>query len=530
MSTSQSNILTVEGLNLQVTNRQGKTLLLNNIHLTIPERSIVGLAGSSGCGKSLTAFAIMQMLRKKREFSISGDVYFGKDMLNLAVADDATMTKLRGGKLSLIMQEAASALNPVRKCGHQLEEIIEIHNRLSHQQIRERAYALLEKVKLTDIERIYNAYPHEISGGQAQRLMIAMGIANNPDLIIADEPTTGLDSALKFEILDLFKELQQGAGCALLLISHEMDIIRMYAEQCYIMSEGCIVEAGSTEKIFHNPGHEFTKRLIHAQQQLDQGIKKADSKDSNRHILEVSGLTVSYTLRSRAFFKPRKQITAIKDITFALSEGCNLGIIGPSGSGKSTLAKCLTGLLEEYSGEVSFPFLNSRDFSTNKRKSLAKYRQLIFQDPYSALHPSMKILEAVKEPIMVHKSAASEHEAQAIACNLLQKVNIRESLFDAYPSQLSGGERQRVCIARALTLQPRILILDEAVSKLDGINTVEILDLLLGLQQDYTTHYIVISHDMRIVRYMCDKVMALQHGEMVFLGDTQTYFEKSAAL
>lgn len=511
-------LLSVNSLNLSVESSSGMRQILKDINFDIPYGGMIGLAGSSGSGKSLTALSILQLLRGKHGFDSSGSFTFGKESVQLEKLSEQALQKIRGGRISIVFQDASSALNPVKKCGHQLEEMLRIHQNWTKDRIRQKSFELLDKVKLEDPTRIFNAYPHEISGGQAQRLMIAMGIANDPDLLIADEPTTGLDPHLRFALMDLIRDLQQQSDNAVLFISHDMELIRQYTDITMVMNAGQIIEKNATELLFKAPEEEYTQKLIDAHIRLKSRLRKYTGDTSSEVMLTADHLNIWYPVRKSVFNLKKEYIKAVSDVSFEIKKGHNLGIIGPSGSGKSTIAKCMTDIIKPVSGDVRYPRFNVEQGHKDYRKALACHRQIIFQDPYTALHPLMKVIDAVAEPMIVHKIQPDKKSAKESAAMLLSKMGIGEHLFSALPASLSGGERQRVCIARVLSLKPDLLILDEAVSKLDGIHCIEILDLLLQLQHDLGMSYIVITHDMRIIRYMCDEVIQLEDGRITYSG------------
>ena len=509
-------LLSVKSLHLVINSVKGKREVLKDVSFDIPQGKMVGLAGGSGSGKSLTALSILQLLRGKKEFEVTGTFTFGPDALKLESLSEKELNTIRGKRISIVFQDASAALNPVKRCGQQLEEMIRIHQKISDAEVTERAFVLLNKVKLDTPERIFNAYPHEISGGQAQRLMIAMAIANEPELLIADEPTTGLDPALRIELMELLKSLQlSSTNTSVLFISHDMDLIARYTDYAMIIHEGLLVEQNLTSTLFEQPKHEYTVKLIEAHHKLN--LTKRNSCHANedpKAVLLVNELSVLYPLKTSVFSFKKEYLNAVDNVSFNLIQGRNLGIIGPSGSGKSTIAKCLTEIINTYTGSVDYPCISKHSQHQADRKTLARHRQIIFQDPYTALHPQMRVLEAVMEPMKVHKIYQDNESIRSAAILLLDRMGIGSHLFQSYPRELSGGERQRVCIARTLSLQPQILILDEAVSKLDGIHCAEILDLLLELQTEFNMSYIVISHDMRIIRYMCDDVIRIERGKI----------------
>ncbi|MBK9253898.1 MAG: ABC transporter ATP-binding protein [Saprospiraceae bacterium] len=516
----RENILEVKNLCVSVNQKTTSKIIIDNLNFQIKRGEILGMAGASGSGKSTTALAIMQLIKDKSHFAQTGHLTFGDKQERLDLLPENKLCEIRGNSISLICQDASSALNPIKRCGDQLIENIKLHQKnISKQTQLDLAFQWMQKVKLDDSERIFKAYPHEISGGQAQRLIIAMALVNSPELIIADEATSGLDVRLQNEIVILLKSLVMEAGTSLLFISHDLTLIRNIADRVIILNNGKIVEEGDTDSVFSNPKMDYTKQLMNARSGLSDSPFNFNKSEVNKISLEVDNVSVRYPKTKSWLGIPTDWVFALNDLSLQLSLGQTIGIVGESGSGKSTFAKSLVDLIEPFKGTITY--LKNKILSSNEKNSrldIARKRQIIFQDPYSALNPRMTILDAVAEPLLVHHIFKGKAEAKSEAVRLLALTGLDERVFYSYPDQLSGGERQRVCIARAIALKPSVLVLDEAVSSLDSIHCMMILDLLKDLQKDLNLSYIFISHDLEVVSFMSDYIIVLKDGYVVESG------------
>ena len=486
-------MLNVRNLNISFIDKDSKQRdIVKNFTLNLEEGQILALIGQSGSGKSIIALSILGLLRQAK---ITGEVIFaGQNLLNLA---DEDLQKIRGKKIGFIFQDPNTALNPLHKIGKQIAEAIKIHHpKITKKDLKNQVIKLMHEVELSNLTNRLDAYPHQLSGGQKQRVMIAIAIANHPQLIIADEPTTGLDAMVQNEILKLLKKLAQDKKMAVLLISHNQKAISQIADK--------VQEIGAPI--------DYLRNLKSRQQnQLSEG-KICEGATSEREILTVKNLNLFY-----------QKFLALEDINFTLKSGENLGIIGESGSGKSSLALALVNLIK---GRGQINFFNSQHSQLNWDKDsreLRKLVQIVFQDPFSSLNPRMKIAEIVAEGLRIHKIVGDE---SAKLTAIFQKLKLDLALLDMYPHQLSGGQRQRVALARSLVLQPQILILDEPTSALDFTTQIEILNLLIEVQNQQPISYIVISHDLELVAKMCDKIAVLKSGRIVELQDSKTLFLK----
>lgn len=516
---------------------KGKTIL-KNISFEIKTNEIVAMVGESGSGKSLTALSLLGLLPTEKISIDSGSIQFNnKELLNL---DEAQWRTIRGNQISMVFQEPQSSLNPTMRCGHQVEEIIKEHykNKYSADERKSKVINAFDRVKLPNPERIYSAYPHEISGGQKQRVMIAMALMNEPSLLIADEPTTALDVQVQKEIIDLLKELQQEYKMSILFISHDLSLVSQLADKIVVLYQGSVVEIGTPKEIFKTPKEQYTRALIQARPKPNKRLKKLPTiedfklkvieeelvslKERNKRLekiyaqeplLSVRNLNKTYTSRN-GFFGKQEKFTAINDLSFDLYPGETLGLVGASGCGKSTLGKALVYLNKPSKGEIFYKGKSLSKLNSSEIRRLRTEVQFIFQDPYAALHPQKKIGNAILEPIEAHQILPFNQRKNRVI-DLLDQVGLNQSYFNRYPHELSGGQRQRVVIARALAVDPSVLICDESVAALDISVQAQVLNLLNELQEKLKLSYLFISHDLSVVQFISDKIMVMDRGEIV---------------
>lgn len=516
---------------------KGKTIL-KNISFEIKTNEIVAMVGESGSGKSLTALSLLGLLPTEKISIDSGSIQFNnKELLNL---DEAQWRTIRGNQISMVFQEPQSSLNPTMRCGHQVEEIIKEHykNKYSADERKSKVINAFDRVKLPNPERIYSAYPHEISGGQKQRVMIAMALMNEPSLLIADEPTTALDVQVQKEIIDLLKELQQEYKMSILFISHDLSLVSQLADKIVVLYQGSVVEIGTPQEIFKTPKEQYTRALIQARPKPNKRLKKLPTiedfklkvieeelvslKERNKRLekiyaqeplLSVRNLNKTYTSRN-GFFGKQEKFTAINDLSFDLYPGETLGLVGASGCGKSTLGKALVYLNKPSKGEIFYKGKSLSKLNSSEIRRLRTEVQFIFQDPYAALHPQKKIGNAILEPIEAHQILPLNQRKNRVI-DLLDQVGLNQSYFNRYPHELSGGQRQRVVIARALAVDPSVLICDESVAALDISVQAQVLNLLNELQEKLKLSYLFISHDLSVVQFISDKIMVMDRGEIV---------------
>lgn len=531
---NNKNNVKVQDFSLSI---KGKTIL-KNISFEIKTNEIVAMVGESGSGKSLTALSLLGLLPTEKISIESGSIQFNnKELLNL---DESQWRTIRGNQISMVFQEPQSSLNPTMCCGHQVEEIIKEHykNKYSADERKSKVINAFDRVKLPNPERIYSAYPHEISGGQKQRVMIAMALMNEPSLLIADEPTTALDVQVQKEIIDLLKELQQEYKMSILFISHDLSLVSQLADKIVVLYQGSIVEIGTPQEIFKTPKEQYTRALIQARPKPNKRLKKLPTiedfklkvieeelvslKERNKRLekiyaqeplLSVRNLNKTYTSRN-GFFGKQEKFTAINDLSFDLYPGETLGLVGASGCGKSTLGKALVYLNKPSKGEIFYKGKSLSKLNSSEIRRLRTEVQFIFQDPYAALHPQKKIGNAILEPIEAHQILPLNKRKNRVI-DLLDQVGLNQSYFNRYPHELSGGQRQRVVIARALAVDPSVLICDESVAALDISVQAQVLNLLNELQEKLKLSYLFISHDLSVVQFISDKIMVMDRGEIV---------------
>lgn len=543
-----NKIVDINDLRISFLREKNWHQVIKGISFSVSSGEIVGLVGESGSGKSVSSLAIMGLLPQKSSHIDSGSIIF--DGLNLANIDEKVHRTLRGKRIAMIFQEPMTALNPVQKCGKQVLEIILLHNKISKSEAKERVLELFTEVMLPDIERIYNSYPHELSGGQKQRVMIAMALSCNPDLLIADEPTTALDVTVQKTILELLKSLQEKYGIGILFITHDLGVIKQIADRVVVLYKGEIVEQGEVNEVFFKPRHPYTQGLIASRPPTDERPRRLltvsdflntekkvseiiTTKEreenhkvlySNSPILKVKDLVIEYVIEKNIFGKTTKTLKAVNNVSFDIYKGETLGLVGESGCGKTTIGRAILQLIESKSGKVELEGVNLSELSQEKMRLLRKKIQIIFQDPYSSLNPRMTIGDAIKEPMTVHNLYSNDTQRKEKVMELLEKVGLDRSHYKRYPHEFSGGQRQRIGIARALSLEPEIVICDESVSALDVSVQAQVLNLINDLKRDFGFTCIFISHDLSVVKYMSDRMVVMQKGNIIEMGDSDTIY------
>lgn len=509
-------ILEIRNLTIDLPKGGDRPHAVENLSLDILPNEIVCIVGESGSGKSITSFTTMGLLPKALNPS-SGEVLFeGRDVLKLDPADHA---RLRGKRMAMVFQEPMSALNPCYTVGNQIEEMFEQHTNLSASERKARTIKLIEEVHLPEPDRIYNSYPHQLSGGQRQRIVIAMALALDPALLIADEPTTALDLSTQAQILHLFKELREKHSAGIMFVTHDFDVVAEIADKVIVMQHGRIVEQGPAEEVLNRPRHPYTRKLIDAVPRRTEEENRG--LDAKLPILTVAGLQKTYRTKG-TMFRPAREVHACKNIEFSVREGETLGIVGESGSGKSTLVKCLIRLEDPDDGSV---LVKGKDISVYSRRALHPYRkeiQIVFQDPYGSLNPRRTIGDQLIEgPV---NFGVSRDKALERARELMRIVRLEPDALNRYPAQFSGGQRQRICIARALMVEPKVLIADEAVSALDVSVQKEVLNLLKEIRDTMGLTVLFITHDLRVAAQVCDNLIVMQKGEIVERGTVDQVF------
>ncbi len=536
-----NSILEVKGLSVAF----GDRTVVDNVSYALHRGRTLGIVGESGSGKSVSSMALMGLLPKKA--TVSGTAMLnGTNLLNLT---EDEFRAIRGRRIGMIFQEPMTSLNPVQKCGAQVVEMLRQHEDVSDKEARERIIELFREVLLPRPEKIFDSYPHELSGGQKQRVMIAMALINHPDILIADEPTTALDVTVQKTILELLKSLQEKYGISIIFITHDLGVIAQIADDILVMYRGKVVEQGPADAILHNPQEPYTKGLLACRPPLDSrperlptvedylsneefGMRNEELADASidstfniQHstLISVKNLTVEYTLKKSLFGKPLQTLKGVDGISFDIMEGETLGLVGESGCGKTTLGRALLRLIDHNSGSISYRGRSLDKLSDHEMRALRPKLQIIFQDPYSSLNPRITIGDAIAEPLAVH-SRESRISRRDTVIELMEQVGLQSDWYNRYPHELSGGQRQRVCIARALILQPELVVCDESVSALDVSVQAQVLNLLNDLKRRYHYTYLFITHDLSVVKFLSDRIMVMQQGRIVESGTPDELF------
>ncbi|MBR9911929.1 MAG: ABC transporter ATP-binding protein [Gammaproteobacteria bacterium] len=514
-------ILEVEDLSVLFRQDGKSTSAVNNLSFAMYKGETLALVGESGSGKSVTAQAIMRLLPYPMASHPSGRVLFGgKDLLQL---DQVQMQSIRGNRIGMIFQEPMTALNPLHTVEKQIGEVVCLHRGLKPAQVRPIVLDLLRQVNIPEPERRLRSYPHELSGGQRQRVMIAMALANEPELLIADEPTTALDVTVQKEILQLLADLQRQQQLALLLITHDLGLVAHCAQRVVVMKNGAAVEQGSVSRVLNEPSHEYTRQLI----QSDPGqVELRHQQDGSTPLLAVRDLNVNFCLKKSILGKPLAQFHAVVNASLSLNVGETLGIVGESGSGKSTLALAILRLIES-SGQIVFQGTELQGRKERLLRPLRRHLQVVFQDPFASLSPRLSIAAIISEGLQIHEPVSAE-ECDRRVIAVMQEVGLDPSWRHRYPHEFSGGQRQRIAIARALILDPRVLILDEPTSALDRAVQVKVIHLLRALQRKRGISYIFISHDLQVIRALSHRVLVMKDGHIIESGLAGDIFKHPA--
>jgi len=508
-------LLAIEGLDVRLPPGADRAFALSGIDLTLAENEILCVVGESGSGKSMLANAVMRLLPPGVEAEAGRILFGGRDLL---AASETEMRKIRGAGIGMIFQEPMTALNPLQRAGDQVGEMFRIHTGLDTRAIRERTLALFAEVRLPDPEEALRAYPHELSGGQRQRVMIAMALALEPRVLIADEPTTALDVTTQARILDLIQDIQRRRGAAILFITHDFGVVAEIADRVAVMQAGRVVEEGPAERVLNRPEAAYTRALIAAVPPL---LPRAPRAPGGAPILRLDG--VSKTYRGGSLFSRRWRVThAVKDVSLDLPKGTTLGIVGESGSGKSTLARCIVRLLDPDTGAIRLGDTDLASLSRRAMRREARRVQMVFQDPFASLNPRRRAGELVAQGPMVHGMARGP--ALAKARELFALVGLDPSAIDRFPHEFSGGQRQRIGLARALALDPEVLVADEPVSALDVSVQAQVLALLDELRDRLGLSMVFITHDLRVAARICDRIAVMKDGAVVEAGPTASVF------
>lgn len=539
----QKPVLSVRGLSTSFLN-DGKWLpVVKNISFDVKAGETVAVVGESGSGKSVTSLSIMRLLQADTS-RIEGEVLLnGRDLLKVS---EAEMRSVRGNEMSMIFQEPMTSLNPLYTIGDQISESLMWHKSMSREEAKKETIQLLDKVRIPSAASRFDEYPHRFSGGMRQRVMIAMALASNPKLLIADEPTTALDVTIQGQILDLIKTLQEEEGTSVLFITHDMGVVAEIADRTVVMYRGDIVEKGDTEQIFHQPQHAYTRALLSAVPMLgsmkpysqplmfpdldpktgipEEPVISPDTVDHNAPpILEVKNLVARFDIHAGLMGRLKGRVHAIENVSFSLQPGETLAIVGESGCGKSTTARAIMRLITPQSGSVKLEGEEIINMDNRELRDIRHKMQMIFQDPFASLNPRMRIGEAITEPYLEHRMGTKE-QAKEKAAELLRRVGLSPEMADRFPHEFSGGQRQRICIARALAMDPRVIIADESVSALDVSIKAQVINLMLELQASLQLAYLFISHDMAIVERVSHRVAVMYLGEIVEIGKRAEIF------
>lgn len=509
-------ILSVKGLSVGFGRSQQIEQVTHQVTFDVYEGETLALVGESGSGKSVTANSILKLLPKGSSHYVSGSIDF--DGLDILQCSERQLRGIRGGRIGMIFQEPMVSLNPLHKIGKQLVETLAIHRGERQKQAEKKAISWLTKVGIRHPEHKLNAYPHELSGGERQRVMIAMALINEPELLIADEPTTALDVSVQAQILDLLKELQREFGMAMLFITHDLSIVRRIADRVAVMQSGKLVEVGECRQVFDSPKHAYTRLLLDS----DPRGEPVDLPDQCDNILEVDQLRVWFPITGGIFKRVVSHIKAVTNMGFRMTKGQSIGLVGESGSGKSTTGMAILKLVQS-EGSIRY---EGNELQGLERRDMLPYRrkmQVVFQDPFSALNPRMSVAQVIGEGLRVHqKMTDDEIDLQII--EVMKEVELDPATRHRYPNEFSGGQRQRIAIARALIMKPEFILLDEPTSSLDRTVQAQVLDLLKSLQQKYGLSYLFISHDLNVVKSLCHYTIVMKQGEIVEQGPTAELF------
>ncbi len=543
------SILQIQNLSISF----GKTEAVKNLSFTLQPGKTVAIVGESGSGKSVSSLALMGLLPKQASVTADQMQFDGLDLLNASAEEHR---KLRGREITMIFQEPMTSLNPAMRCGKQVMEILQLYKTYSKARARQKVLDWFERVKLPDPIAVFEKYPHQLSGGQRQRVMIAMAMCTKPKLLIADEPTTALDVTVQKNILKLLRDLQKEMGMAMIFITHDLGVVKEVANDVLVMYRGEMQEFGAVDQIINRPEAAYTKGLLACRPPIDhkphrlptvedylqphtqsEWLDKINSSKFNvedsmlevqdeksASILSIKGLHKFFPQAKKGWFGGKEKLEVLKGITLDVFKGESLGLVGESGCGKSTLGRNIIRLLEPEEGTIDFKGIDITHLKGSGLRKLRKEIQIIFQDPYSSLNPRQRIGDAIVEPMKVHGLFANQAERKAKAAELLEKVGLKAEQFNRYPHEFSGGQRQRIGIARALAVEPELIVCDESVSALDVSVQAQVLNLLNDLKDEFGLTYLFISHDLSVVKYFCDRIAVMNKGEIVELDQSEKVF------
>ncbi len=539
---TRTPLLSVENLSVSFGPADRPSVAVQDLSFDLFAGETLAIVGESGSGKSVTALSILRLIEREGGRLDKGRIAFRLDdasVVDLAASSEAQLQRIRGNSISMIFQEPMTSLNPVLTIGDQICETLIHHKRLSPSQALREARDLLDRVRLSDPGRRLQQYPHELSGGMRQRVMIAMALACSPRVLIADEPTTALDVTIQAGILDLVRELQQTCGTAVAFITHDMGVVAEIADRVVVMRHGRMIETAETGALFRQPRADYTRQLLNAVPKLGSGApvyaaprsgagEEGRGNDASRveaTVLEVNNLVTRFPIHKGMLKRLVARVHAVEDVSFTLRAGETLGLVGESGSGKSTIGRSVLKLVEPHSGRILFAGRDLMPLTRRHMRPMRRDLQMIFQDPYASLNPRMSVAELVTEPLIIH-TALNTRERRDMAVELLARVRLPADSIDRYPHQFSGGQRQRICIARALSSKPRIIVADEAVSALDVSVQAEVIDLMQELQRQDGIAYLFISHDIAVIEKMSHRVAVLDQGRIVEIGGTDDVLQR----
>lgn len=537
-------LLSIEHLSIDFVTEHETVHAVKDLSLSVNRGEILAIVGESGSGKSVTSLSVLQLLPQPPAQYVQGKILFtdNDNTTNLLGLTPKQLQAIRGNRIAMIFQEPMTSLNPVMSCGRQVTEALLQHKKLSSAEAQKQVIALFEKVKLPQPKKLYDRYPHQLSGGQKQRVMIAMAMSCEPSLLICDEPTTALDVTVQKTILELIKELQQEQQMGVIFITHDLGVVAEIADRVAIMYKGEIVEQGRTKEIFINSQHPYTKALIACRPALHPKgeklpvvadfleNKKTETasasilKPTEKILVEVKDLTVQFPTKSNLLGKVTQRFTAVNDVSFSIFKGETLGLVGESGCGKTTLGRTLLRLIDPTSGEINYKDTDITRLNKTQLKDLRREVQLVFQDPYSSLNPRLTIGAAIAEPMKIAGLEKRPSRQRQRVAELLEQVNLPAGVANRYPHEFSGGQRQRIVIARALALNPSLLVCDESVSALDVSVQAQVLNLLNDLKKELGLTMLFISHDLSVVRYMSDRIAVMQAGRIIEMGQAEEVY------
>ncbi|MEO1112797.1 MAG: ABC transporter ATP-binding protein [Pseudomonadota bacterium] len=511
-------LISVKDLSVAFAQGKNESLAVDRISFDIDKGETIALVGESGSGKSVSALSILKLLPYPAASHPSGEILMnGQDLLT---ASDDELRKIRGNAVSMIFQEPMTSLNPLHTVEKQISEVLRIHRGMGESQARQRVLELLNQVGIREAETRLKSYPHQLSGGQRQRVMIAMALANEPDLLIADEPTTALDVTVQAQILELLKKLQRQQGMAMLFITHDLGIVRKFADRVCVMTDGKIVEQGPVAEIFDNPQHDYTKHLLAAEPKGEP----PETDKTKPVVVQAEDLKVWFPVKRGLLRKTVDHIKAVDGIDIEVRQGQTLGIVGESGSGKTTLGLAILRMISS-TGRISFNGNEIQQNSWKQMKPLRRDMQIVFQDPFGALSPRMSVADIVGEGLQVHFPEMSYEDRDRKVAQALVEVGLEAGMRHRYPHEFSGGQRQRISIARAMVLEPKFVMLDEPTSALDMSVQAQVVDLLRDLQKAHGLAYLFISHDLKVVRALANEVIVMRQGKVVEAGSSEQIFD-----